>query len=120
MDILQRILGFKQIEVSEKQKQLPASELSKFPSFWRNTISLSSRLISSNRPEVIAEFKRRSPSNLSINPTASASVVTSSYEQAGAAAVSVITDLNFFGGSCKDMAAVAPSPAAVTICIGEL
>ena len=52
---------------------------------------------------VIAEVKRRSPSKGSINPTISAPVQARSYAEGGAAAISVLTEPEHFGGSSADL-----------------
>jgi indole-3-glycerol phosphate synthase len=58
------------------------------------------------RANVIAEFKRRSPSKGIIRENADAATMARSYESAGAAAISVLTEEDFFGGSLDDLRAV--------------
>jgi indole-3-glycerol phosphate synthase len=54
---------------------------------------------------VIAEFKRRSPSAGDINPYAQVGGTARVYEEAGACAVSILTDETYFGGSLDDLRA---------------
>ena len=53
---------------------------------------------------VIAEVKRRSPSKGALAPDLDAARLARSYEGAGASALSVLTDAEFFGGSPDDLA----------------
>jgi indole-3-glycerol phosphate synthase len=54
---------------------------------------------------IIAEFKRKSPSKGFIHKGARVEDIVQGYEQAGATAVSVLTDAEYFGGSLEDLAA---------------
>ena len=63
----------------------------------------------SARLNIIAEFKRRSPSAGLIRGDLSASETARCYERGGACAISVLTDEQFFGGSVDDLTAVRAS-----------
>jgi indole-3-glycerol phosphate synthase len=52
---------------------------------------------------LIAEIKRRSPSKGDLNPGIDPSSMAECYERAGARAVSVLTEPDFFGGSAEDL-----------------
>ena len=53
----------------------------------------------------IAEIKRRSPSKGDLDPGLQADLVAKDYVTGGAACLSVLTDVDFFGGSEADLAA---------------
>lgn len=64
---------------------------------------------------VIAEIKRASPSKGDIRPDLDVAEIVKAYEQAGAAAISVLTETRYFKGSIDDLAAarktlVSPIP----------
>ena len=102
MNILDKIIRDKKAEVGLKKKLLPAGTLEEFPLFQRKPNSLQKAL--ANHPMgIIAEHKRRSPSRAVINQGCTVAGVVSGYEKAGAAAVSVLTDGKYFGGSLEDL-----------------
>jgi len=105
MNILDAIIEHKRIEILKRKRDRPLSDLSGFPHYARetNTVSLEN---GGNRPGIIAEFKRRSPSRGDIHPGANPVQVATGYSDAGAAAISILTDRNFFGGSFQDLSAV--------------
>jgi indole-3-glycerol phosphate synthase len=61
------------------------------------------------RPKIIAEFKRRSPSAGIIREDLTVSEIVRSYERGGACAISVLTDEEYFGGSVVDLYAARSS-----------
>lgn len=67
------------------------------------TLPFRAALQRSGEVRVLAEVKRRSPSAGEIRPGAEPEAVARAYEAGGAAAISVLTDGPFFGGSLHDL-----------------
>jgi indole-3-glycerol phosphate synthase len=63
----------------------------------------------SQRPKIIAEFKRRSPSAGIIRDDLTLTQIVRCYERGGACAISVLTDEEYFGGSIADLYAARSS-----------
>lgn len=103
MNLLNQIIEYKKLEVAERRKAIPEDRLALSPLFNRPVFSLASALRSNEGFGIIAEFKRRSPSRGIINRTADPGEVAAGYAVAGAAGVSVLTDLNYFGGTADDL-----------------
>jgi indole-3-glycerol phosphate synthase len=103
MNILEKIIAHKRIEISENRLNMPVDKLEKKEFFNRPVISLSKSLLDENSTGIIAEFKKQSPSRGVINSTADVVQVTLAYAENGAAALSVLTDIDFFGGSNADL-----------------
>ncbi len=100
-DILHAILARKAEEVAERRAQLSASELQQRieklppPRPFRERLE---QAIAQGRPAVIAEIKRASPSQGLLRDPFQPAEIARSYAAAGAAALSVLTDRDFFQG----------------------
>lgn len=105
MNILDKIIDFKRTEVAASKSRVSASQLERSPLFSRQVISLRDVLQHPDSTGIIAEFKRRSPSKGAINMKADVVKVTTAYTAHGAAALSVLTDTEFFGGISDDLTA---------------
>lgn|SRR5579871_102153 len=103
MNILETIIENKKLEIKNKRSEMSISDLEKSDFFNRETLSLKKFLLDESRTGIIAEFKRKSPSRGIINGNADVVEITSAYANNGAAALSVLTDEAFFGGSNHDL-----------------
>lgn len=88
--------------VSEK-KQVTSQQLEKSPLFERECYSLSEKLQEADLPSIIAEFKRQSPSQGALNRETSVGKTTRAYVEAGASALSVLTEEDYFQGCLEDL-----------------
>lgn len=104
MNILDKIIIHKRKEVSRRKLLFSVKSLEEISDFERNTFSLTDSL-TKKRPGIIAEFKRKSPSAGSLNYLTDVKEVIKGYVESGAAALSVLTDHEFFGGSLADLEA---------------
>tara|TARA_R110000868_G_scaffold220257_3_gene471406 strand:+ start:3678 stop:4460 length:783 start_codon:yes stop_codon:yes gene_type:complete len=102
MNILEKIVTDKRIEVNLRKSLIPIKQLEASVLFNRPTVSLATNLKNSNSG-IIAEHKRRSPSKSVINQNLNVFDVTKGYEEAGVCGMSVLTDGKYFGGSLDDL-----------------
>ena len=103
MDILDKIVAHKHQEVAKRKELYPVKLLEQSIYFKTPAVSMREYIRRPDKSGIIAEFKRRSPSKGDINPHASVERVTIEYMQAGASALSVLTDEHFFGGKNADL-----------------
>ncbi len=103
MNILDKIVAHKKLQVAERRNTVPVAQLEKGKVFQRKTVSLTEHLTKADSRGIIAEFKRKSPSKGIINAEADVVAITKGYAAAGAAALSVLTDEEFFGGSSDNL-----------------
>lgn len=105
MTILDKIVEQKKIEVAAARGKVAAEELEKYPLFNRTCYNLRDSVLEPEKTGIIAEFKRASPSKGLINGTSDVQEVVRGYQDAGASAISVLTDPDFFQGSLTDLTA---------------
>jgi indole-3-glycerol phosphate synthase len=103
MTILERITARKRHEVAARREVVPTKKLEQSQHFTAPTVSLTQYLRRPDKVGIIAEIKRRSPSKGVINEHISVEKLSIGYMQAGASALSVLTDKEFFGGSLEDL-----------------
>lgn len=106
-DILQEIVAHKRVEVEQFKQAVPPQQLHRQvePILDFRAPSLSKALTTS-ASGIIAEFKRKSPSKGWIKEAGKAEEIPLSYQQHGAAALSILTDAHFFGG-CDEFIRIA-------------
>lgn len=102
MHILEKIVTHKKKEVALRKKQVSIEDLKSFDYYSSECKSVVD--VFEQRPKnIIAEFKRKSPSKANINLQANLVKQLETYQNAGASAVSILTDHHFFGGSLEDL-----------------
>jgi indole-3-glycerol phosphate synthase len=106
MNILDKIVANTRKEVEQRKLQVSIQQLQKNPLFGRSTFSMSEFLVHPEKSGIIAEIKKQSPSKGIINDKVSVEEVGIGYAKAGASAISVLTDMEFFGGKMEYLTAV--------------
>jgi indole-3-glycerol phosphate synthase len=105
MNILDKIVAHKKKEVQRAKGDASYIELEESDFFHGECYSFRDFLLDPARTGIIAEFKRKSPSKGIINDKVTVEKVTTGYAAAGASALSVLTDYDFFMGDKADLQA---------------
>ena len=103
MGMMDRFTEAARARVAARAEQVPLTDLEGRIEVGRDGQRPFKEALTRPGLSVIAEFKRHSPSAGDIRPDASVAETAIAYEQAGAAAMSVLTDGDFFAGSLEDL-----------------
>lgn len=109
MDLLSEIVAHKRLRVQVAKQTVPEALLREQAFEARRMAkphALRDALSNADGVNIIAEFKRRSPSKGAIREHADAAIIARSYQSAGAAAISVLTEEDYFAGSLDDLRAI--------------
>jgi len=109
--ILDDILAARRADVAGAKRTTPLAALRARPGYDEPRRGFAAAL-RARRPAVIAEFKKASPSRGVIRADCDPAVIARAYADAGAAAISVLTEERFFQGRAGDLTAIR---AAVTL-----
>lgn len=101
--ILGKIVERKQVEFTARLKQHSLKDVEELARAATPVRGFAQSL-QSKRPAVIAEIKKASPSKGVIRENFNPAEIAQQYEQAGAACLSVLTDVDFFQGADENIA----------------
>lgn len=94
-------------DASRREQALPREELESIVAEQAGAVDAVSHLVRGETVKVIAEIKRRSPSKGFLADIPDPAAQGLIYQQAGASAISVLTEERGFGGSLRDLIAVS-------------
>jgi indole-3-glycerol phosphate synthase len=108
VDVLTEIIATKRERVSAAKEVVRLEEMRRLASEVRSEAKphVFSDALRADGINIIAEFKRRSPSKGTIRVDANLIEVVRSYEGGGAVAISVLTEEDYFAGSLDDLRSV--------------
>ena len=101
--MLQQIVDNRKKHIARNKALYPVKLLESSMYFDSKVVSLSQHITREDKTGIIAEFKRKSPSKGIINPYADVLDTTIGYMQAGASALSILTEPDYFMGKDGDL-----------------
>jgi indole-3-glycerol phosphate synthase len=114
-NILDRIVANKLVEIASARESLPESRLERLVAAMPTTRDFAAALARPGEVAIIAEVKKASPSAGVIRADFDPVAIARTYEQHGAAAISVLTDFPFFQGRLDYLSAVRSAVACPVI-----
>lgn len=103
MSILEKIIATKQEEIAYNKSVKPIKLLEQSIYFDTPKVSMKEYLLRTDKVGIIAEIKRKSPSINEFKTSINIEELSIGYMQAGATALSILTDKTYFGGSGEDL-----------------
>jgi indole-3-glycerol phosphate synthase len=113
--ILDKIIADKKREVEQRKVSLPLSDLKKRIAMSWPPLDFAAAL-RGNGLKLIAEVKKASPSKGLLCPDFDPVGLAKTYAQSGAAAISVLTEVNHFQGSLDHLAAIREAVNVPLLC----
>ncbi len=115
-DFLADMLSRRRMRIASEWGSLSAGDLERLVCCSRDTLSFSAALTERSDVAVIGEVKKASPSAGAIAPECEASKQALHYVYGGAAAISVLTEPEVFGGSFADLSDIADAVEIPVLC----
>ena len=112
--ILDRIVAHKREEVDRQRQKVPLARLQQQLADAPPSRPFAATLRHPDRLGLIAEVKKQSPSKGLLSPDFDPLKLARLYSEHGADAISVLTDLRFFGGSLQHLKAIRAMQASVS------
>lgn len=110
---LDRILDHKRVEVARQQRKVSLAQIEQRAASAPPSRAFGAALRHAARPALIAEIKKQSPSKGVLLPIFDPLALARTYMQHGADAISILTDVRFFGGSLQYLKQVRDLQAQV-------
>lgn len=109
MSILDEIFADKRIEVAKTKRKISTVDLESAIKYLPPPVAFATALkgVANETPRLIAEVKYRSPSKGILCPDFEPLGLARTYAENGAAAISILTDEKYFGGSLLNLNSIA-------------